>query len=82
MTNKLKPVKDISVIEGESKGFSLVQIKKFINEVQVEASKIVWPARKTTMGLTAVVIILSSVASLYLGMVDLVLGKIVSTLLR
>ena len=80
--NKSKPVKDLRVIDEDAGGFSLSQIKKFINEVKVEATKIVWPERKVTIGLTAVVVILSAVASLYLGTVDLLLGKIVASLLN
>ena len=83
MINTSKPVKDLRVIgEEASGGFSPSQIKKFIDEVKVEATKIVWPDRKVTMGLTAVVIILSAVASLYLGTVDLLLGKIVASFLN
>ena len=82
MINKSKPVKDLKVIDEETGGFSPSQIKKFINEVKVEATKIVWPERKVTMGLTAVVIILSAVASFYLGTVDLLLGKIVASFLK
>jgi preprotein translocase subunit SecE len=82
MINKSKPVKGLRVSAEESDGFSPAQIKKFINEVKVEASKIVWPERKVTMGLTTVVIILSFVASLYLGTVDLLLGKVVSFFLN
>ncbi len=82
MIQKSKSVKDLKVIEGESTSFSPAQIKKFINEVKLEGSKIVWPSRKTTIGLTTVVIILSVVASLYLGTVDLLLGKLVSSFLN
>ena len=82
MINKSKPVKDLNVIGEEAGGFSPSQIKKFIDEVKVEATKIVWPERKVTMGLTAVVVILSAVASLYLGTVDLLLGKIVAFFLK
>jgi preprotein translocase subunit SecE len=82
MIQKSKSVKDLKVIDGEPVSFSPAQIKKFINEVKLEATKIVWPGRKTTMGLTTVVIILSMVASLYLGTVDLLLGKIVSSFLK
>jgi len=82
MINKSKPIKDLKVIAEESASFSPTQIKKFINEVKIEATKIVWPERKTTIGLTTVVIILSIVASLYLGTVDLLLGKIVSSFLK
>lgn len=82
MINKSKPGKDLKVNDEESSGFSPAQIKQFIHEVKLEATKIVWPERKTTMGLTAVVIILSIVASLYLGTVDLLLGKMVSSFLK
>jgi preprotein translocase subunit SecE len=82
MINKSKPVKDLKVMNEEAVGFSPSQIKKFIDEVKVEATKIVWPERKVTMGLTAVVVILSAVASLYLGTVDLLLGKIVASFLK
>jgi len=82
MINKAKPVKDLRANGEESVSFSPAQIKKFINEVKVEASKIVWPERKVTMGLTTVVIVLSTVAAIYLGTVDLLLGKIVSFFLN
>lgn len=82
MINKAKPVKDLRVNAEESASFSPAQIKKFINEVKVEASKIVWPERKVTMGLTTVVIALSTVAAIYLGTVDLLLGKVVSFFLK
>ena len=82
MINKSKPVKELRGSSDESGGFSPAQIKKFINEVKSEASKIVWPERKVTLGLTTVVVILSFVAALYLGTVDLVLGKLVSFFLN
>jgi preprotein translocase subunit SecE len=82
MINKSKPVKDLKVVDEEASGFSPSQVKKFVSEVKVEATKIVWPERKVTMGLTTVVIILSVVASLYLGAVDLLLGKIVASFLH
>jgi preprotein translocase subunit SecE len=82
MINKSKPIKDLSVINEDPGSFSPAQIKKFINEVKVEASKIVWPDRKVTMGLTVVVIIMSVVMSIYLGSVDLLLGKLVSSFLK
>lgn len=78
----MKPSKDVSVSTETPNHFSPAQIKKFAQEVQVETKKIVWPERKVTMGLTAVVIILSSVASFYLGTVDLVLGKLISLVLH
>ncbi len=58
--------------------FAPSQIKKFFAEVSVEFQKIVWPNKKMTLGLTGIVVVLSLVLSLYLGAVDMVLGKIVS----
>lgn len=82
MTNNSKPVKAPQIIIEEGSSFSLAQIKKFVNEVKAEATKIVWPDRKMTLGLTAVVVVLSTIASIYLGTVDLLLGKIVSSFLN
>jgi preprotein translocase subunit SecE len=57
-------------------------IREFVLEVQSEFRKIVWPARKATAGLTGFVILLVVVISLYLGSIDLLLGKLVSTILK
>ena len=62
--------------------FSPSQIKKFIEEVKVEFLKIVWPDKKMTLGLTGVVVVLTIVISIYLGSVDLLLGKLVASFLR
>ena len=62
--------------------YSPSEIKKFIGEVQVEFSKIVWPDKKVTMGLTGLVVVLTIVVAAYLGTVVLFLGKLVSYLLR
>ncbi len=57
-------------------------IRTFMLEVQAEFRKIVWPAKKATAGLTGFVILLVVILSLYLGSVDLLLGKLVSTILK
>ena len=57
-------------------------IRIFLQEVHAEFRKIVWPEKKVTMGLTGFVIVLVVVISLYLGSVDLLLGKLVSTVLK
>ena len=62
--------------------FSPAGIKLFLSEVQSEFRKIVWPGKKPTAGLTGFVILLVIVISLYLGSVDLLLGKLVSTVLK
>ncbi|MDA8165700.1 MAG: preprotein translocase subunit SecE [Desulfobacteraceae bacterium] len=61
--------------------FSPAQIKQFAGEVKTEFGKIGWPDKKHTMGSTVVVVVLVIIISFYLGAVDLVLGKIVSSIL-
>ena len=65
-----------------SASFTPAGIKIFLAEVQAEFRKIVWPAKKATAGLTGFVILLVIVISLYLGSVDLVLGKLVALVLK
>ena len=62
--------------------FSPAQIKKFVQEVQAEFSKIVWPEKKVTLGLTGMVILLAIIVSAYLGSVDVLLGKLISMILH
>ena len=57
-------------------------IRTFVHQVQVEFNKIVWPDRKVTFGLTGFVIVLVVILSMYLGSVDLLLGKLVSLVLQ
>jgi len=82
LINKSKSVKDPKVIVEDANQFSPSQIKKFIYEVKIEALKIVWPEKKVTISLTAVVIVLSAMVSFYLGTVDLLLGKLISSVLN
>jgi preprotein translocase subunit SecE len=62
--------------------FSPSGVREFLQEVQSEFRKIVWPPKKTTAGLTGFVILLVIVISLYLGSVDLLLGKLVTIVLN
>ncbi len=82
--NKGKQIakKGKQVAEVQKSNLTPAQIKKFVEEVKVEFSKIVWPERKVTLSLTGIVVALSVVVSLYLGSVDLLLGKLVSSLLQ
>lgn len=69
--------------EGQEKiSLSPARIREFFREVQVEFNKVVWPDRKVTAGLTGFVLLLVTVISIYLGSVDLFLGKIVTMVLR
>jgi len=62
--------------------FSPGRIKEFVSEVKNEFGKIVWPAKKQTVGTTVVVVVLVMIISFYLGAVDLLLGKIIGYVLR
>ena len=62
--------------------FAPGNIRLFVQQVQAEFKKVVWPDRKVTMGLTGFVIVLVVILSLYLGSVDLLLGKLVSLVLQ
>jgi preprotein translocase subunit SecE len=57
-------------------------IRLFIQEVIAEFKKIVWPEKKVTAGLTGFVILLVVIISIYLGSVDLLIGKLVTYLLN
>ena len=70
------------VAKGDKVSFSPASIKQFINEVLVEFKKVVWPDKEVTFGLTGFVMILVTLVSIYLGSVDLLLGKLVTMVLR
>jgi preprotein translocase subunit SecE len=69
-------------VEDEKKPYSLARIKEFVNEVKVEFNKIVWPDKKVTIGSTGVVIVLVFIVSIYLGAVDLLIGRLVTFILK
>jgi preprotein translocase subunit SecE len=51
---------------------------QFLREVRVELRKVTWPSRKQTIGSTVVVIVLVLMISIFLGVVDEVLSRLVS----
>ena len=57
---------------------SLVQ---YFQDSKVELKKVTWPSRKETMGLTWVVLIFVIIISLFLGVSDLGLSKVVKLIL-
>jgi len=58
------------------------KIKQFFSEVKVETTKVVYPNREELIGSTWVVIITVLVISVFLGIVDLSLTKLVGLALR
>lgn len=82
MGKKTKAIKKQELQQETKSSFSPAQIRTFIDEVKVEFTKIVWPEKKVTLGLTGVVIVFSILASAYLGSVDMLLGKVIDSVLR
>jgi len=82
MGKKTKAIKKQELVNEKKSSFSPTQIRTFIDEVKVEFTKIVWPEKKVTIGLTGVVIVFSILASAYLGSVDMILGKLIDSVLR
>jgi len=58
------------------------KIGQYLREVKVEVKKVVYPSRDELIGSTWVVLITVLIISLYLGVIDLGLSKLVKTLLR
>ena len=58
------------------------KIKDFLREVKIEIKKVVFPSKDELIGSTWVVIIVVLIISVFLGIVDLGLSKIVALALR
>ncbi len=54
---------------------------EFVRQVQVETAKIAWPTRRETITTTIMVLIMTTVLSLFFLGVDQVLGRLVKLLL-
>jgi preprotein translocase subunit SecE len=78
-SSKNKPV---AADQPAKNSFSLARAKVFTAEVKSEFKKIVWPDKKVTISSTGVVIVLVFLVSVYLGTVDLFIGKLVSYILK
>lgn len=55
---------------------------QFLREVKIELKKVTWPTRKQTLGSTVVVIVLVVIISLFLGLVDVSLSKLIQAILQ
>ncbi|HMK60940.1 MAG TPA: preprotein translocase subunit SecE [Dissulfurispiraceae bacterium] len=54
------------------------KVKGFFREVKVEAGKVNYPPKEELIGSTWVVIITVLIVSVFLGMIDMGLGKLVN----
>ena len=55
---------------------------QFFREVKVELQKVTFPTRQETVGSTLVVVVLTVIVSIYLGLSDWLLARIVQMLLQ
>jgi preprotein translocase subunit SecE len=55
----------------------LAQVQQFLKEAKIELRKVTWPTPKQTLASTSVVIIVVVIISLFLGVVDFGLSKII-----
>ena len=60
---------------------SIVELGQYLKDSKGEMKKVTWPSRKATLGLTWVVLVVVLVISLYLGVVDLGLSKLIKLIL-
>jgi preprotein translocase subunit SecE len=58
------------------------RIKEFFQDVKLELKKVVFPSKKEVIGSTWVVIVSVLIASVFLGIVDLSLGKLMTTVFK
>ncbi len=56
--------------------------KQFVVEAWQELKKVTWPNRKETLGTTGVVLLLVIFISIFLGLVDLGLSRLVRTIIH
>ena len=54
----------------------------FLKEVKTELTKVSWSSREELVGSTAVVIVITSIAAVFIGLIDLALSKALSVLFR
>jgi len=60
----------------------LQKIQAFFQEVSVELRKVSWPTRRQTVNATMVVIVVSFIVAFFLGIVDVVLARIVGSIMK
>ena len=60
----------------------LQKIQAFFQEVGVELKKVSWPTRQQTLNATLVVITVAFIVAFFLGIVDIVLARIVGSIMK
>lgn len=58
------------------------KIKIFFGEVKIELKKVVFPTREEVVGSTKVVLVLVLIVAIFLGLIDMLLSKFISMVVR
>ncbi|UCC78551.1 MAG: preprotein translocase subunit SecE [Candidatus Zixiibacteriota bacterium] len=58
------------------------KVTKYFNDTIQELRKVAWPSRDELIGSTIVVVVMSLLVSIFIGVVDQVLNKLVNLLVR
>jgi len=61
---------------------NFAKIRKFLTEVKVELSKVSWSNRRQLAGATGVVVVLTFILTVYIGIVDLGLSRLLTFLIQ
>ncbi|UCF89701.1 MAG: preprotein translocase subunit SecE [bacterium] len=54
--------------------------RSFLTDVRVELKKVSWPSRQDTIASTGVVLVVVFIISFYLGFIDILLSRMVTSL--
>jgi preprotein translocase subunit SecE len=60
----------------------VARVPVFFQEVRTELTKVSWPSRKELMGATWIVILTTTILTLYVGVLDYLLSKGVMMVLK
>jgi len=60
----------------------ITKITNFFSEVKQELGKVAWSTREEILGATGVVITTTAILAIFIGIVDMVLSKILSTVFK
>ena len=58
------------------------KVTKFLGEVQSELKKVTWPSRDEVKGSTMVVIVLTFLLAVFIGLIDFLLSRTITFLIR
>ncbi len=56
------------------------RVKTFLTDVRVELKRVSWPSRQDTIASTGVVVVVVLIISFYLGFIDVLLSRLVSSI--